>query len=416
MATQDQYNVLRQPTRQLNIKIDLINENDIVIDSFEGIATEGNISLSSESTYRRNGNFTMVFDKKYNLLPSPTSKLWFNKRIGIHIGIKNYFDEIIWFNLGRFALAEGSLDFNQATRTISCQIFDYMAFLDGSLGGVLSHQTIIEEGTPISNAIKSTLEGLVKVSIGDIKIDNMDLTTPYTIERSAGNTVYDLIKELIELYMGWDFYFDENGYFVVEKIKDKKNDPVIEIFDGSDKDLSLNSNINIDFKNVYNAIWVWGRQLEDGTQIKWNYKNKWVRNDYSDLSGLADVENGDICHIANEDKSYMWDGDDWEKLDFRVIPQFNIESIGEKTYVYNSESIFNDEQVRLRCEYELTINNSNMAEKINFSCVPLYNLKPQQKISVNINDLGQKDYIIESITIPMSFNGSMGISARRLYY
>ena len=87
MITQNQYNVLRQPTRNLNIKIDLINENDIIVDSFEGIATEGTINLDGNSTYRRSGNMTMVFDKRHNLLPKPDSKIWLNKRIGIHIGL-----------------------------------------------------------------------------------------------------------------------------------------------------------------------------------------------------------------------------------------------------------------------------------------------------------------------------------------
>ena len=80
MATQEQYNVLRQPIRKLHIKLDLLNENDVIVDSFEGIATDGTISLSNQSTYRRSGNFTMVLDKKYNLIPKPDSKIWFNKR------------------------------------------------------------------------------------------------------------------------------------------------------------------------------------------------------------------------------------------------------------------------------------------------------------------------------------------------
>ena len=415
MITQNQYNVLRQPARHLNIKIDLINENDIIVDSFEGIATDGSISMDGNSTYRRSGNMTMVFDKKYNILPSPKSKVWFNKRIGIYVGLKNYFGEIIWFNMGRFAITDVNLNFNTAEKTMSCTLSDYMAFLDGNLGGTLSHQTVIPVDTPISEAIKSTLTGLGKVSVEDIKIDGVDLMLPYTIEKPSGSTVYELIKEMLDLYMGWDFYCNENGVYVVEKIRDKANDPVVEVFDGTDKDLTLNSQPKVDFKHTRNSVYIWGRQLDDGKQIKWVYKNKWARNNYSDLNGLTDKEKGDICHIASEDNSYVYDGSSWNLLDFKVVSQFNIEQIGEKVWTESIDTVFTDEQAMLKSEYELQ-QRSNMAETINFSVVPLYYLKPLNKINIDIDDLIEGDYLIDSLSIPLDLSSSMSVTAKRLYY
>lgn len=415
MALQNQYSILRQPTRHLNIKIDLINENDIVVDSFEGVATSGRINLDGNSTYRRNGNLTMIFDKKYNLLPSPDSKIWLNKKMGVHIGLKDYFDEIVWFNMGRFAVDEVDLNFNSAEKTISCQLKDYSAFLDGTLGGTLSHKVVIDEGTPIREALHSILTGLVKFSIEDIKIDGMDLTMPYTIEKGAGATAYDLIKEICEIYMGWDYRFDTQGYYIIEKIRDKENDPIIEMFDGGDKDFTINSTVKINFKNIKNSVYVWGRQLDNGMQIQWVYKNRWGRQCYSDLNSLTDKQKGDICFIKDENKSYMWNGGAWELLDFNVIPEFNIESIGEKVHVYSDDKIFNDTQAKLRAEYELQ-NQSNFAETINFSIVPLYYLKPNDKIYIGINDKIDGYYLIESIAVPLDISSSMSISARKLYY
>ncbi len=415
MITQNQYNVLRQPTRNLNIKIDLINENDIIVDSFEGIATEGTINLDGNSTYRRSGNMTMVFDKKYNLLPKPDSKIWFNKRIGIHIGLKNYFDEIVWFNMGRFAIDEIDLNFNTAEKTMSCQLKDYMTFLDGTLGGILSHKTVIEEGTPIDEAIKSILTGLVKISIEDVRIGNSDLILPYTIEKEPNSTAYELIKEIIELYAGWDFFFNENGVLIVEKIRDKKNDPIIEVFDGSNKDFTLSTTPRFEFKNVKNSIYVWGRQLDDGTQVKWNYRNRWVRNHKAELNDLIDKQKGDICHIENENNSYMWNGSAWELLDFKVMSNFNMEQIGEKIYSISDDKIFDENQAKLRAEYELE-QRSSFLETISFSCVPLYYLKPNNKIYVNIDGEISGDYLIDSISIPLDISSPMNITTHKLYY
>ncbi len=415
MITQEQYNVLRQPVRNLNIKIDLINENDVVVSSFEGITIDGNITFSSNSTYRRSGNITMVFDKKYNILPSPESKIWYNKKIGIYIGLKNYLGEVVWFDMGRFAISDVELNFGTVDKTMSCSLLDYCAFLDGTLSGILSHKIVIDEGTPISDAVKTILSDLVKISIEELQIDETDLKLPYTIEKSAGNTIYDLVSEIMELYMGWTWYFNKEGIFIVEKIRDKKGDPIIESFDNDEKDFTLNSTSRVDFSHVRNSIYVWGRQLDDGTQVKWNYKNKWMRSSYEELDDLTEKQKGDICYIANEDMAYMWNGENWEMLDFVVLPMFNIESIGEKTYVYNDDKIFNEEQAKLRAEYEL-VNYSNFAETIDFNVVPLYSLRPEQKIYINIDDLIKGEYLINDISIPLNIEGSMNINCHKLYY
>lgn len=415
MITQNQYNVLRQPTRHLNIKIDLINENDIIVGSFEGIATDGQINLSGDSTYRRNGNMTMVFDKKYNILPAPDSKIWFNKRIGIHIGVRNYFDEMIWFNMGRFAIDEVELNFDSAEKTLSCQLKDYVSLIDGTLAGNLSHKIIIDEGTPITEGIRQSLIGLGQVSIENIQINNMSLIMPYTIEKAIGSTVYDIVKELVELYMSWDFFVDENGYYTVEKIRDKSNDAIIETFDGSNKDFSLTANTSIDFKNIKNSIYIWGRQLEDASQVKWVYRNRWVRNNYSDLDSLVDKQKGDICHILSENNSYMYNSGAWELLDFKVQPSFCIEKIGEKVWSENFDNIFNETQAKMRAEHELE-QKSNMAEKVSFSCVPLYHLQPNKKIYMNIDDEISGFYLIESISVPLDISTSMSITAKKLYF
>lgn len=414
MITQEQYNVLRQPTRKLRLKIDLINENDIVVDSLEGIAIDGNITLDGKSAYNRSGNLTLVFDERYRLVPSPDSKIWLNKRMGITILVKDYFGNEIPFNLGRFAIKNSDLNFTAKEKTMSCELTDYIAFLDGTLGGTLPNKIIIDEGTPISEAIKAVLRDLIKISVENMRINDMELTVPYTIEKNAGATAYELITELINLYMGWTFYVDENGFFIVEKIRDKSTDPVMEYFDDNDI-LTLNFSSKADFTNVKNSVHVWGRELEDGTQIRWVYRNRWERDSYSDLGNLTDKQIGDICHIVNENNSYMWNGEEWELLDFKVVPQFNIEKIGERVHVYNSDDIFTDLQARLRAEYELQ-QKSNLAEQMTFTTVPIYYLRPLQKIYVNKNGVAEGYYLTDSISIPLTNLGEMNINCHKLYY
>ena len=393
--------------------MNILNENDVIVDSFEGIATGGNISLDGSSTYRRSGNMSMLFNKKYNLIPKPDSKIWFNKRVEIKVGLEDHFKEVIWFNMGRFAIDEVSLNLTLSEKTISCQLKDYMSLIDGTLGGKMSHRVVIDEGTPINEAIKSVLSGLGKVSVEDMKINGIDLKLPYTIEKEVGSTVYEIAMEIVNLYQGYDFYCDENGYYTVEKIRDKKNDPIIDTFDGTDSDMSIDMSPSMDFKNVKNSIWIWGRQLDDGTQIKWSYKNKYVRNYKTDLNNIRDMDNGDICHIENEDSSYMWDSKGWVLLDFKVNPTFNIENIGEKIFSESDSNIFNENQAKMKAEYEIQ-QRSNMAETIGFSCVPLYYLDVFNKIHINIDNDIKGDYLITGIGVPLDISSTMTITSEKL--
>lgn len=416
MYTQNKYNSLKLPLRRLHIRIELINERDVVVGSLEGVAIDGNISLDSDSTYRRSGSLSMILDKKYNVLPNPSSKIWFNKRCNISIGLSNFNDSINWFNLGRFAIDEVDLNYSKSEKTMSCQLKDYMAFLDGTLGGYTTHKTLIKAGeVTIAEAIRATVAHLGKISIENIGIKDYSALVPYDIEKSPNTTVYEIVDELVNMYMGYDFYFDENGYFIVEKIKDKKNDPVIEVFDGEDKDFTLDTNPKIDFKNVKNNIQIWGRQFEDGSQIKWGYKNRCARNDKTELNTIMGLKTGDICHIYSENNSYVWNGETWELLDFKVVPIFNVENIGEKPFAYSDDNIFTEEQAKLRAEYELQ-QKSNLAETVRFSCVPLYHLNVNHKIEINIDNEIKGDYIIKSIDIPLDISSPMSISANKIYY
>lgn len=58
---------------------------------------------------------------------------------------------------------------------------------------------------------------------------------------------------------------------------------------------------------------------------------------------------------------------------------------------------------------------TNAADTISISCVPIYYLQPNTKIWINDQDTGIKgEYIINKLTIPLSYNGIMSISATKV--
>lgn len=403
--------------RYLHIKIDLLNDKDIKIDSFEGISTSGSINLSSDSTYRRTGNLSMILNKK--LLPKPENKIWFNKRVKVSIGLSDFNDEIYWYDMGKFAIDKVSAKSSQTDKSLEVNLLDYVAFLDGVLGGYLSHETQLTAklGVPIRDAIATTLSSLPKVMIDNITVEGLEALIPYDMTFNPNGTIFDIVKQLLELYMGYECFFDIDGAFRVQKIRDKKNDSVVWDFTVDNMDLSIDYVNEINMANIKNSIHVWGNTSEStGIQTYWVYRNRWSRKEYSDLIDLTNKQIGDICFLTNEDKSYMWNGNTFELLNFNVIPIFNIESIGEKIWSYSDTKIFDISQAKLRCEFELT-NQSNFAETISFSCVPIYLLDVNSKIKIKDTDTGIDGiYLIKSISHSLNIDGVDNITAQKLYY
>jgi hypothetical protein len=55
--------------------------------------------------------------------------------------------------------------------------------------------------------------------------------------------------------------------------------------------------------------------------------------------------------------------------------------------------------------------NTNVAESISLTCIPIYYLQPNTKIQIIDEKSGiNGTYVIERLTIPLTYNGMMSIS------
>ena len=67
-----QRQVLTQPNRKQMVKIDLLNNKELVVSTLIGVVLDGNISISNKSAFRRNGSLSIAVHNS-QLIPSPTS-------------------------------------------------------------------------------------------------------------------------------------------------------------------------------------------------------------------------------------------------------------------------------------------------------------------------------------------------------
>lgn len=99
----------------------------------------------------------------------------------------------------------------------------------------------------------SELAGIKKYSVYQIPEINEYL--PYDIKIGIGSTVYDILKELMNLLPTWQMYFDTNGVFRIEPIPSGENDTIYPI----EFEQLISDQTSYDFQNVKNQVVVYGR-------------------------------------------------------------------------------------------------------------------------------------------------------------
>ena len=279
-----QRQVLKQPNRKQIVKIDLLNNRELIVSTLIGVVIDGGISISNKSAFRRNGSLSLLVHNS-QLTPSPTSPIWLDKRVSISVGIESYAYGVIWFNLGRFAYTGCNIVENIEDTVINLDLSDYMSFLDGTLGGRTTTKIkMIDKDTKINQAIKGILTGLCDFSIENLSLNGRDLVLPYRIEKAQGITIYELVKEISNLYMGYEIFFDTNGFFIFQKIRNGKSDEYIWNFD--EMDYSISKNTNIDFTKVFNDIWIYGHTDNYGVQIIYHLTNRFIADTFFHFSYL----------------------------------------------------------------------------------------------------------------------------------
>lgn len=363
--------VSKQSIQEVYTKIELLNKYDNVIDEIEGIVTSGNISIDATSDIRRTCNLDMVLNSD-NLIPEDrNSKIWYDKKFRLNIGIKNFAtDEIEWYDKGIYCFNNPKMSLSNGDSTISIEGLDKVHIFTEEGGGALGNTTKINAGTPIFEAVKNLI-GLVgedNYIINDVE----NLVIPYDLSKGQDATVLDFLVEIRDLYMGYEFFYTVDGTFTWQKIRDRKNDNVEYIYTEDDGSVVSYAN-SPDWNNVKNKIIVWGAQFDDKEQI------------------TASIEN------INSNK-------------------FGSEYIGERKLVVVDDTIQTQEQANLCAEYNL-YSHSSLNETINLNAIQILSYEVNKIIAVYKKSHGiDGNHLIQRLSYQLGTDGTMSLEAQKLYY
>lgn len=371
--TNEDYQLIQMRTRNSKIKVELLNFNFQTISYLEGNATGGSISVDANSDIRRSCNIDLVVNR-HSLAVAEDSEIWLERYVKIYQGIDNpKTNETAWWNMGIFLINNPSRTFDVSTNTLSFDGLDLMAKLTGARNGQLpAMATLVPAGSNVADVVRDTITQLGGFT--NYIIQDVGNTVPYDIKMDTGATIYELLVKLRDLYSDWEMFFDVDGVFHFQQITDGINEPVVVNFNQLNQQLVTSETVNIDFENVKNNIIVYGRLLDDGTQI---------------MATASD-------NITDS--------------------PFSISKIGQINYIVSDEQIYTNQLAQDRANYELFM-HARMNDIIELNTVPIPWLNDVNvKIAyTNLENNIEGQFLIKSLNIPLDISSTLQITASKIY-
>lgn len=174
-------------------------------EEIQGLITNGNININGSSAMRRTGSLSMIANDDNNKITNPDNLISIKSRIKVEIGLQAddiNRGEIYWFDLGHYVITGASITRNLQGLSISINIKDYMALINGELGGTIPTGAIhspIEnekgelEPVEFDDLIRTVITEYTDVDLTDAIIDiKYSRSNIAKIEKTGQETVYYL--------------------------------------------------------------------------------------------------------------------------------------------------------------------------------------------------------------------------------
>lgn len=266
VATTEELRMLKARTKHLYCKLELLDKNLNVLDSLEGLAQDGSISIDADADIRHTFSST-IYLKKNEAISKYSTEDWVDKLVHVYIGMKPVGGSIYWYSKGVYAFNTNGFTYNATEHNVSISCVDLVALLDGSLSGTLTGtKTTIQMGLKIKQAIIDTFK--LAISYGfighvDYMVDYWNRTIPYDIDFDTASSIWSILTQLRDLYYPFEMYFDDTT-FVCKEIPSGFDDPIIMESDDF-QDLVISENNSIDYSEIKNCIELFGASIDYDT-------------------------------------------------------------------------------------------------------------------------------------------------------
>lgn len=405
------YNALSRPFRKIT-KLDFLQPDNSVAFSlsnrraksgYNGVADtkafiqSGTLSVNLKNGQRRNADITLAnIDDAfaYNV-----NNIWYGKQLRLQMGMELYDGKDFYFPQGVFYATNPQEMIKPSSDTISYDLVDKWAYLDGTLFGDLPDTMKVEQSNATS--IFEVIQKILKLSRFDFDeteniqhmIDNVMpvftsyyndktytldgggtapmLAVPYDIIIEAGKTLADLILELNDVVTGIIGY-DMTGALRIDASQDdiKDGDKAILYEFTPENSTFCGVTETAQNQDVYNDVVVVGQDLTD-----------------NEIYGRA--------------------------TNFDAKSDTNVNIIGRKTYREEKAEYWNTTQCQDLAGYLLK-QKTVLHKSVTVECSQMFHLYENGLISIKRTDKKGspvEKHIIQSFSIPLAETGTMSISA-----
>lgn len=384
----DYLNALKEPVIVPCIKMEWLNadgtvSHEITQDLYN---TSGTMNITYQAGARRTFNIQIHnADSKYDVV---IDKVWFGQQIKLSLGL--YVNNVPFLiPQGIFYITNPTDIYNTSERMVQLNCTDKWAALDGSLGGNLDGIYQVPLNANIFEAIKT----LLKTKKGNgypidnitplisnyffekkVQLNNGDeipiINTPFTMREERGGTYADVLLQFNTMLAGM-MYYNEFGQLTVEP-----ND-----YDLLDRDKEV--------------LWYFTPDNTEMLSKSIEYK---FSETYNDIRTFGAVLNGNLAT--------------GRATNTNVKSDTCIQKIGYKTKVFEDTNYYCDEMAQEWADFLLK-ENTVLHKNVNITCSPMYHFDVNKIIVVTDpkNNYNQEKFLINSLTIPLSYAGSMTINA-----
>lgn len=459
MRTQDEYNVTKQKLRDMYITIDLLNYQYQKVDEISGVVIGSpSFSINADSDLRRSLTISLIpIDSSFDI--SQGNKIWMDKYVRPYVNIrKEGTDEYVKTNLGTYLINNPESVINTTEETINLSCIDLMAKMTGLRNGNLEGVPyIIPQGSNVRKVLINlvTLAGFTNYVIQECTYD-----VPNEINIDVGGTVFDVIKQLVDIDPNFQVYFDVDGVFHYEKMPTGKNQQAL-ITDDLWDAVTISYNISTDYESVKNVVEVIGGThdvsnfasdveieestynlqilsvagLTDGLKIGFVAKEP-VEDPYININDLG------ARPLKNEDGTFpvMYEEEDVyyvarysSKLGYfvylgKVTPYGYMEDDNPESPFYINgtlgkirivlsggeyDNIQSDELAQQRAKYEF-YRRCRLQDTITITCVPIYWIDVNILVEITIEDEIKK-YLVKSVNTGLDVAGTQTVTLMTYY-
>lgn len=369
--------VLRAPILTRFFRLFLLHEDETLKEDItDQVVLTGELEKTYQQGQIRSLNLTLMNPEKiWN--PSPYSgKLFANTKFRLQIGV--LLDNIMyWKNEGVFVCQDPQLNNSDAEKTVSIQLYDKFALLDGTISGTTETDYEMPVGTNIFQGVRSIVRQM-KDNLGHpydnqpiiFPVKYMKEKTAYTIKKTADNNLGEILIDLANM-LSCDIFYDELG--------------------------RLTFRDNLDDLDYHNRLTVWNYDSNGTETIGVSREDKWSEIKNRIIVKGANI-NGLLCkgiaENTNPSSAYNING-----------------NFGIKPKIIEDNLIYSSLLCSQRAQYELK-KNAMKNTSISFDSIYIPHMMPNDLVRWSFEDYNyyNEEFIVQSVGIPLNPNEPMSVS------